>query len=372
MFEAIPTRLARPASLLAALLLVAPLGKPRIALAQPEAGAGRLVRLEVPAPALAGNFLGDPTLQPVAVYLPPGYDASPQRRYPVLYLLHGIGGSPEDWLSGGYQGLSVSALMDSLLGAGAIEPFLVVMPNGTNRYGGSFYRNSPVTGGWEDWIWRDLVGWVDATYRTLPRAEHRGIAGHSMGGLGALWMGMRHPDVFSAVWAMNPCCLAMVEDVSLGNPAWSGMDRFTSLDGLLAEAARGDFYPLAIVALAAVLSPRVDRPPLYVELPARTESGIVVPSDPAHAEWLAAFPIARAREHAANLQRLRVLRFDTAFDDEFGHIPPGARMLADTLAAIGVPHVFEMYEGDHRNRMRSRMTSEVLPLFSRALARPEP
>jgi len=330
-------------------------------------GAGIILREDVHSPALEGNLLGDPADQPMAIYLPPGYQDG-VFRYPVLYLLHGIGGSPEDWLGGGYQGLSIAATMDSLIGAGAIQPMIVVMPNGTNRYVGTYYTNSPVSGGWEDWIARDLVAYVDGAYRTLPRAESRGIAGHSMGGFGALAIAMHRPGLFSAVWAMNPCCLAMVEDVSLANPAWSRMDRFATLDDLTAALREGDFYPMAIVGLAAALSPRPELPPLYVELPFRVEGGEVVPAEPAHGKWLASFPVAQARAHRDALAGLRALRLDSAFDDQFPHIPPSSRMLADSLAELGVPHVFEMYEGDHRSRMRERMTTLVLPFFSEILA----
>jgi hypothetical protein len=125
---------------------------------------------------------------------------------------------------------------------------------------------------------------------------------------------------------------------------------------------------MAIVGLAAAFSPRPDLPPLYVDLPFREVDGEVVPAEPAHAKWRAAFPVAQARAHREALAGLRALRFDTAFDDQFPHIPPSSRMLADTLGELGVPHVFDMYEGDHRSRMRERMTTLVLPFFSEILA----
>jgi S-formylglutathione hydrolase len=334
--------------------------------AQPAPPTGSIVRELVHSPALEGNLLGDPADQPVATYLPPGYTET-SRRYPVLYLLHGIGDSPDVWVGPGYQGMEIRAVMDSLIGAGGIQPMIVVMPNGTNRYIGTFYMNSPVAGGWEDFIARDLVEYVDGTFRTLGRRASRGVAGHSMGGYGSILMGMRHHDVFSSIWAMNPCCLAMLEDISLDNPAWRRAAEIRTQEDIDAALAAREFYPVAIIALASVLSPRPDLPPLYVELPYRAVNGEPQPIEPIYMRWQSAFPVAVARKHREALASLEGLRLDTVFEDEYLHIPPGTQMLADTLASLGVPHVFEMYEGDHRNRMRERLTTLVLPWFSEIL-----
>src|SRR5438067_12746368 len=84
---------------------------------------------------------------------------------------------------------------------GAIAPMIIVIPNGQDAYLGSFYVNSVTAGNWEDYIARDVVAYVDSHYRTVAGAEGRGIAGHSMGGFGALNLGLKHPDVFAAVYA---------------------------------------------------------------------------------------------------------------------------------------------------------------------------
>jgi len=76
---------------------------------------------------------------------------------------------------------------------------IVVMPNGNNALGGSFYTNSATTGNWDDFIANELVAYIDKKYRTLPRPESRGLAGHSMGGYGTFAVGMRHAgDVYGA------------------------------------------------------------------------------------------------------------------------------------------------------------------------------
>ena len=155
---------------------------------------GELVEIEVPAAELKDNLLGDPVKQKVAVYLPPGYESSPTRRFPSLYLLHGFLSNNRAWTNG-YQGMNLQVTMDEMIKAGKIREMIVVVPNGDNAYHGGFYTNSSVNGNWEDYIYHELVQYIDTNYRTLARGESRGIAGHSMGGYGALMLAMRHPDV---------------------------------------------------------------------------------------------------------------------------------------------------------------------------------
>ena len=183
------------------------------------APAGRLVAAKISSAALKGNLLGDPAEQSFAVYLPPSYDTSPTRHYPSLYLLHGFLRDGTDWTTSGiYQGKKLQPLMDDMIRNGKVREMIIVVPNGKNAYGGSFYTNSSVNGNWEDYIVQELVAHVDSNYRTLARPESRGIAGHSMGGFGAMSLAMKHPDVFSVVYALSPCCLGMAGDF-IDNPS---------------------------------------------------------------------------------------------------------------------------------------------------------
>ncbi len=80
-------------------------------------------------------------------------------------------------------------------------------PDAFTIYNGSMYSSSPTTGDWETFIAQDLVAWVDGHYRTIPDRMSRGLAGHSMGGYGTMRIGMKHPEVFSSLYAMSSCCL---------------------------------------------------------------------------------------------------------------------------------------------------------------------
>jgi len=149
----------------------------------------------------------------VVVYLPAGYDAAPDTRWPVFYYLHGLGGDETNWIEGG----KLAAAADAL-GLAAI----VVMPDGDNSFYVDAHAPAPDyaaclrdgtgllipsapkkktcvrTAAYETYITQDLIGWVDATYRTIAGREGRAIAGLSMGGFGALSLAMRHPDLFAA------------------------------------------------------------------------------------------------------------------------------------------------------------------------------
>ena len=145
---------------------------------------------------------------------------------------------------------------------------IVVAANGFNAYGGSFYTNSPVTGNWEDFIVRDLVGNIDANYRTIARAESRGIAGHSMGGYGAMMLAMKHPELFSAVYALSPCCMVMDNDMSEANVAWPHILSLTSRDQLKEKPqSPQDFFSIVFVALSAAMSPNPSKPQFFVDFP---------------------------------------------------------------------------------------------------------
>ena len=132
---------------------------------------------------------------PYVVYLPPDYDTA-QRRYPVLYMLHGRGGSRDEWLAYG-----LAEVADELIRTGAIEPMIIVVPQGDTWY---WTNNADDGPRWGDYVDYDLVPHVDANYRTLRSPQSRAIGGLSMGGWGALYHGFSRPDVFGVVGAHSP------------------------------------------------------------------------------------------------------------------------------------------------------------------------
>ena len=343
----------------------------------------KLLELKIKAPSLKGNLLGDPTEQPVYVYLPPGYEGS-TKRYPTLYLLHGFTANSSVWINGQYQGMKLQALMDDSIKNGKVREMIVVAANGANAYKGSFYTNSAVTGNWEDFIVRDLVNYVDTNYRTIRGPESRGIAGHSMGGYGSVMLGMKHPEIFSTVYALSPCCLAMEADLSEANSVWPGVLQLTSKDQLNATPRSfAQFYHSAMIALSAAFSPNPNRAPFFVDFPFESKSGICKPpaegklltdtpcvqkNEAVYAKWRSNFPVYIAEANKENLKKLRGIFIDYGEKEEFVHIRMGVKLLSTTFSELNIPHQFEVYaDGNHGSLIRQRMETRVLPFFNERL-----
>jgi enterochelin esterase-like enzyme len=144
------------------------------------------------------------------VYLPPGFGAAP--RYPVVYLLHGMPGSPSEYV----YSLDLVTVADGLISTGKAKPFIVVMPAASS----SAHYNGEWAGAWEDYVIHGVVPWVDAHLPTEASAAGRTLAGLSAGGFGAVDIGLRSPTLFGRI------------------ESWSGY--FTPLkDGPFRQADRG-------------------------------------------------------------------------------------------------------------------------------------
>jgi S-formylglutathione hydrolase FrmB len=332
--------------------------------------AGRLVRESVHGASLEKSVTGESPDRRVSIYLPPSYDKEPAKRYPVVYLLHGITDTDGTWINSwgpGNEGWStIREVMNSGIAARMFGEMIVVMPDQLTKWGGSFYTNSLVTGNWEDFTVKDLVSHVDGKYRTLARASSRGIAGHSMGGYGAIKLGMKHPDVYSVVYGLNPAVLGWGRDLTIENPAFAYVLNVETPVKTPEDALKGGIYSLGVIVVAQAFSPNPERPPLFVDFPFALVDGKLRPSEPAFSKWQENFPTNMVETYRSNLSKLRGLRFDSGYEDEFTHIPPTARALSSALTAHGIEHVFEEYNGDHRNRLwgrRGRLATEVLPYF---------
>ena len=320
-----------------------------------QSQAGRNVDALVYSPALSANRVGESPNRHVSIYLPPRYRASGGQRYPTLYLLHGFQGSYKQWSP-------IFSLLDSLINSNAIREMIVVMPDGNNKFGGSFYTNSPTTGDWEDFIAGDLVSYVDRHFRTVATAAARGLAGHSMGGYAALKLGMKHPHVFGAIYAMSPCCLGWGGDLSPENPAWDTTLNFKTFDDL--KPRDEIYFAQALMGLSAAWSPN-NTPPFYADFLVIRNGTQKTVSEVIRAEWSANMPLAMVDQYRSNLSRLRGIAFDVGGQDEFTHIPTTTRALSQSLKDLGIPHIFQEYQGDHNNRIPERLIQHLLPFFSK-------
>ncbi|MGD0484859.1 MAG: alpha/beta hydrolase family protein [Gemmatimonadales bacterium] len=259
------------------------------------------------------------------IYLPPSYPTDPVRRFPVVYYLHGAFGSEDDWVQQG--GLDV--VMDSLIAAGMPE-MIVVMPDGDD----GFYTEWATSYKWREcptrtdlreaaarycvreprydaYIARDLVRNVDATYRTLADARHRGIAGLSMGGFGAMALAVEYPDLWAAAASHSgPVCrLALAVDTAARTVVYAGRP-----DTL--RAANPTLWPL----YTAVFGPDT-------------------------AAWWARDPVGRIRRmRAQDRGRIPALYADIGTEDSR---LVNNRAFRIELAKLGIPLDYHEYPGEH-------------------------
>ncbi len=322
---------------------------------------GACERIKVHGKSLEGNLAGDPADRDVSVYLPPSYAAERNRRYPVVYLLHGYTNSDEGWYGpntkSGFQsaGTTLPAVADEAIARGAAREMILVMPNAYNAYQGSMYSSSVTTGDWEAYITRDLVSYIDSHYRTLATAASRGLAGHSMGGYGTIRLAMKHPGIFSSIYILSACCLT-ANLVPKGDAYAQAEAVHTPAD--VAKLNRG---PVTILAEAAAWSPNPKNPPFFFDLPIQDGS----PRPDVIARWAANAPLAMIDQYIPNLKELRAIGMDVGDKDG---LAKSNEALSRVLSDYGIEHSFEIYDGDHTNRIAERVGAKVLPFFSANLS----
>ena len=133
----------------------------------PSVFEGSTVTEEIYSPALEGNLQGNPSTQPVKVYLPPDYDNYPDNKYPVIYLLHPYTGDHNTY----YEDYGILETVNQLISNKSIIPMIIVTPNAKTIYDGSFYTNSYVSGNWEDFIVQEVTQYIEGKYRVLDQQE---------------------------------------------------------------------------------------------------------------------------------------------------------------------------------------------------------
>lgn len=318
---------------------------------------GRVERIKVHGKKLEGNLAGDSADRYVSVYLPASYSKNTTRRYPVVYFLHGYTDSDDKYLGSARHWMKMKPVLDSVFAAKGAQEMIIVMPNAYTRYQGSMYSSSITTGNWEDYVAQELVAYIDKHYRTIAKAGSRGLTGHSMGGYGAFRIGEKNPSVFSSVYLMSPCCLTQPLTPDMP-PASLRIDSIQTFE----DVEKAPFGIKIFFASAAAWSPNPQRPPLYIDLPVKDGKidSLVV------AKWMANRPLITLDQYISNLKKLKALAFD-AGDRDRG-IAASIKELDVQLNKYGVKHTFEIYEGDHVNRIAERMATHMLVFFSNNLS----
>lgn len=318
---------------------------------------------------LRDNPLGDPAVRPLPVYLPPGYDDDRQRRYPTLYLLSSHGNTGPSLLNWSAWSENIQQQIDRLITSGVLAPVIVVLPDMWTRFGSSQFINSAGIGRYEDYLISEVVPFVDASYRTLPDRDHRGVLGRSSGGYGAIVQAMRNPQTFGAVachsgdlyWEYT--CIPHLSKMHQQLEKFGGIDAFIA-DIPTIRPKSGAFWELIMtVCWAAAFGGNPD-----------AQHGFDLPVDPLtgaiNAEvwgrWLAHDPVRMIEQpdYADALRQMRAVVLDVGAYDEY-QLQIGARLLHNKLETLGIAHIYEEYPDGHRGT-RYRFDSS-LPLLAEAL-----
>ena len=332
---------------------------------------GRLDEAVVESVVLRDNPLGDPAGRPIWVYLPPGYVDQPARRYPAIYLIQGMTGQLDMWRNRSAFRPNVVELVDACFSGrpparpawpprpvpeeAAIPepapPAIVVFVDCWTSVGGSQFLDSPGTGRYHTYLCEEIVPWVDARYRTLPEAAHRGIAGKSSGGYGAMVTPLLRPDLWGGLAthagdALFECCYQpeFREAARALRHHYDGsFERFW--EEFRARPAMTRPWDSVLVneyAMAACFSADTDG---TVRFPFDLRTGQLVPE--VWERWLDWDPVRMVPRRPDAVRSLRAIYVDAGTRDEY-FLDLGAEAYRRALSEAGAPEpFFELFEAGH-------------------------
>ena len=314
---------------------------------------GRLDELVIDSEALTGNPLGDPYRRPVWVYTPPGYDDAGERRYPTIYVLQGLTGQVDMWRNRKAFTPTVMEAIDDRFSGDGTAPAIMVFVDAWTSLGGAQFLDSAATGRYHTYLCDEVVPFIDSRYRTVADARHRGVAGKSSGGYGAMITPMLRPDLFGGLIthagdALFEVCYApeFREAARALREVYDGSydafwDDVRSRPG---RSTRTDGALLNVWCMAACYSADPDG---TVHLPFDPATGRDVPD--VWNRWLAWDPVRMAPEHANALRGLSAIWIDAGRSDDF-YLDLGAIAFRDELAKLGIADErlhFELFDGTH-------------------------
>src|SRR4051812_701259 len=314
--------------------------------------AGRLDEHVFTSEVLRGNPLGDPSERPLWVYVPPGYDDEPERRYPSVYVIQGYTGTITMWNNRSPYRQPFVETADAVFSGGSAPPAIVVFVDAWTAYGGSQFVDSPGTGRYHTYLCDEVVPWVDAHYRTLDAAAHRGIQGKSSGGFGAMITPMLRPDLFGglathagdSLYELSYLpefsrCVRLLRDYDGDVFAW-----WDDFRGRTAFSKQGDDTLVMTLGCSAAFSARDDGTPA---LPFDSRTGVLDPD--LWQRWLDWDPVRMVPKYADTLRSLRAIWIDAGTRDEW-NLDIGATAFRQALLDNGVVAdriSFELFDAGH-------------------------
>ncbi len=288
------------------------------------------LRITLDSPAAADNAVNGPSKVSLYVILPQDYYTSNQK-YPVVYYLHGFSS----------MNAEVKNYLPQInLGFKDKNKFIIVGIDGRGKFFGSFYVNSATTGRWEDWVVKEAVSYVDGRFRTLAKPESRGLLGISMGGFGVLYNALRHPDVFSAAYAVVPGVFEPENGLKEAMVSWSNDLSFKRAYGGAFAGSLTDF-------------------PAFSGTP--EDNALIEKWNSGFGGW-----DKKVDDYLKQPKRLKALAIEWGTADYYKWIPKGSEWLAGYLQSRNIPVQAEKTTGGH-DLYTYRMLNTVIPFFQKNL-----
>ena len=326
---------------------------------------GQIHRLTLDSAVLKTNMLGDPTNRIVDVYVPAGHDG---RGLPLLVDIVGFtagGPAHTNWKN---FGENLPERLDRLIGAGAMPPVVVALPDCFTKLGGNQYINSAAVGRWDDFLRDEMMPFVERKFG-CGGAGRRGLFGKSSGGYGAIAHALLHPDFWSAAachsgdMAFELCYLPefprlLRKLAKLDNSIQNWIEAFYAAP----KTKDSDLHDLMTLAMCATYDPDPSAW-LGLRLPVTMDTCEIIPERWANFEkW---DPCVMALERGPGMKRMKALYIDCGDADQY-NLVYGARRLHRTLERQGVSHVYEEFADDHSS-VDYRM-DKSLPILAKAWA----
>jgi hypothetical protein len=313
---------------------------------------GRLDEHVIDSALLRDNPLGDPHQRPLWVYVPPGYDDEPDRRYASVYVIQGYTGHLSMWRNRTAFRQPFVETADEVFGGGEAPPTIVVYVDAWTAYGGSQFVDSPGTGPYHSYLCEEVVPFVDSRYRTVADPQHRAISGKSSGGFGAMITPMLRPDLFGALAthagdALYEFCyipefaqaVRHLRDHDGDIQRW-----WKDFRSRTAFTKEGDGVLLMQLGVAACFSAAPDGTPL---LPFDPVTGQLVPEQ--WQRWLDWDPVRMVERYADAVRSWGAVWIDGGTRDEW-HLDIGATAFRREIVSAGLPEErihFELFDAGH-------------------------
>lgn len=305
---------------------------------------------------LKNNPLKDPYIRNAVVYLPPSYRSS-GKRYPVVHLIAGFTGFGAMNMNISAYSENIQQRLDRLIRTRKIREMIVLMPDCFTKYGGSQYVNSAATGRYEDYMINEIVPLADKHFRTIPKPQSRCIIGKSSGGYGAMWLAMRHPDVFglmathSGDSAFEYCYMPefpnFIIDIENYGGGHKGVNKFIRTQINFNQPKPHDFHNIInTIGMASCYSPNSKRKEYNFDLPFDIYTGEVIPE--VWNKWLSYDPVRLVDKYKKNLKKLKMIYVDCGTRDEF-KLQAGARIYCSKLRSSGIKFIHKEFNAGHMN-----------------------